>query len=97
MRSNVTRSIHTLDTRLLRIIDPQQPALGIQPAPERLMKVSRELSAEIEEQRIALKRLTLRKQNTLQLLRRLVTLQRHHTFRPHCNIKLRQLRAVVTR
>ena len=68
IRCHVTRCVHALDTRLLRFIYPHQTAFWIQPALERFMKVGCELTAEIEEQRIAFKRLTLRKHNTLQLL-----------------------------
>ena len=53
----VARSVHSFDTRLLRLIYPQQTRLSIQSTSESFMKISRELGAEVEEQRVALERL----------------------------------------
>lgn len=47
--SDVTGGVHTLNACLLCVINPQKIALGIQPATECFMKVSRELGAEAEE------------------------------------------------
>ena len=69
LRSHVASGVHAVNTRLPRLIYPQQTSLRIQTASKCFMEVSRELSAEVEEQRITLKRFTLRKDNTLQLPR----------------------------
>ena len=67
VRSNIARRVHALDTRLLRLVYPQQAAVIVQTTSERFMKVSADFCAEVEEQRITLERLTLRKDDALQL------------------------------
>ena len=52
------------------------------------MEVGRELGADVEEQRVALERITLRKENTLQLPGRLITLEPNDRFCSYSNIKL---------
>lgn len=87
VRSNVARGVDSVDAGLLRLIYPHQPALLIQATSEWFMKVSREFGAEIEEERVAFKRLTLREEDALQLPLLLVALQRNDCFCSYCDIK----------
>ena len=51
------------------------------------MKVGREFGAEVEEQRIALERLALREENTLQLSVWFIALERNDRVGSYCDIK----------
>ena len=57
--SDVAGCVHSVNTRLLCLIDPQKPAFRIQAAAEGFMKVSREFGAETEEERVAFEWCTL--------------------------------------
>ena len=87
VRSNVARGVDSVNARLLCFIYPHEPALLIQSTSKWFMKVSREFGPEIEEERVAFKRLTLREDNALQLPRSLIALQRNDCFCSYCDIK----------
>ena len=69
VRSNVAGRIHSLDTSLPRVINPHETRFFVQTTPECFMKVSSDLRAEVEEQRVAFKWITIGKDDALQLPR----------------------------
>ena len=88
LRSNVSGCIHAVNTRLARVVHPNQTGLGIQSTSECFVEVSREFDAETEEQRVALERLAFAKKNALQLRGGFVAFQSRHCFRSYCDTKL---------
>src|ERR1043165_316118 len=79
-RSHVAGGVNALNARLLRLVYPHQIAFRIQTATESFVKVGRELGAEIEEERVALQRLALPKDDTMQLAGRLVAFESDYAF-----------------
>jgi len=86
---DVAGGVDAGDARLLCFVYPHQTAFRIEVAAERFVEVRRELGAEIEEQRVALERLTVREDYTLQLLLRLVTVEGRNGFCSDRDIKPR--------